>query len=160
MRASPDLRRPSISAIWMWPPTREQAEKTIFKQNDPAAAKISTMQRSTKSAIQQTREPTVFNDSDDKTVFVRSSLFRELSRRPSVTTMENKYFVSSSIAEFWCTVTSPAYAAPCIFWIFHDMTVSLHLVLSCCALTALFSTLYHTMLTKAKNVVCIHIGFE
>jgi hypothetical protein len=102
----------------------------------------------------------VAKDRDDEKPFYRSTLFKEFARRPSVTTMESKFFVSSRVGEFWCTVTSPVYAAPCIFWTISDLPPSIHMVLSCCALTAIFSTAYHWLLTKVKPyshlVLCKH----
>ena len=101
-------------------------------------------------------------DSDAEHPFYRSTLFREFARRPSVTTMESKFFVSSRVGEFWCTLTSPVYASPCIFWTISDLPSSVHIVLSCCALTAVFSTAYHMLLTKVHPripVPCSALNF-
>lgn len=41
----------------------------------------------------------------------------EMYNRAKVTTMEAKFTISPFIAEFWCTVTSPAFAMPVIVWL-------------------------------------------
>jgi hypothetical protein len=84
----------------------------------------------------------------EEPVFYRSALFDEFSRTASVTTMEPKFYVSRNIAEFWCAITSPAYAAPCIFWTEEDLPWTFHLILFCCFSTAVISTAYHAILNK------------
>ena len=75
-------------------------------------------------------------------------------RTASVTTMEPRFAISPYIGEFFCFITSPAYAAPCTLWWTHHtgmMPAAVHLALVSCCLTAVFSTLYHATLTKITS---------
>ena len=48
-------------------------------------------------------------------------------------------------------LTSPSYAAPCSLWLrsqASSYTAEIHVALTCCALTALWSTVYHARLSK------------
>ena len=63
-----------------------------------------------------------------------------------------KYGTHPLFAEFFCTITSPAYAAPCSLWFRAEAArfpPGFHVALACCALTALWSTVYHARLSKA-----------
>lgn len=80
----------------------------------------------------------------------------DLKRTASVTTMETKFVISPHIAEFFCFLTSPAYAAPCTIWLQpklqpRNLPPAFHLALLSCFLTATFSTIYHASLTKITS---------
>ena len=76
----------------------------------------------------------------------------EFTRPASVTTMELQFRISPHIAEFFCFLTSPAYAAPCYLWLEpRRLPPAFHLALVSCLLTATFSTIYHASLTKITS---------
>jgi len=66
-----------------------------------------------------------------------------------------KFGTHPRIAEFFCMLTSPAYAAPCSLWLraqASSYTWEIHVALTCCALTALWSTVYHARLSKVEII--------
>jgi hypothetical protein len=68
--------------------------------------------------------------------------------------MEVQFRMSPHIAEFFCFLTSPAYAAPCYLWLEpRRLPPAFHLALVSCLLTAIFSTIYHASLTKITSTL-------
>jgi len=67
------------------------------------------------------------------------------------TTMEHKHAVVPWAAEFWCTVTSPAFSLPALLWLVMPvdaMPSMLHVTICLAILTSVVSTLYHATLWK------------
>ncbi|KAI3639139.1 hypothetical protein MIR68_002669 [Amoeboaphelidium protococcarum] len=102
---------------------------------------------------------------------IHATVFQRMFRKANVVTMEPKYAMSKHVAEFWCTVTSPAFALPALLYIYPlntsflilvqdtnkaltatpqkvEFTFFTHLCLCFSVFTAIMSTKYHQCLCK------------
>lgn len=80
----------------------------------------------------------------------------EFTRPAVIVTSEDKYHYHGAVAEFWCTVSSPALALPVLLFLVSttkDVEPTVELAIYMSGLTALVSAVYHAMNWEGLSVI-------
>ncbi|KAI8053218.1 hypothetical protein BDF22DRAFT_683320 [Syncephalis plumigaleata] len=116
---------------------------TIRQQTNSYSTRRLHKQKSIKKPLNRHADGTASCD--------KLSLWTRLWLPATVVTMEEKYAVCPCVAEFWCSITSIAFASPALVYLFMPLQAIPWQVHVCCifgVLSALASTIYHCTLFK------------